>query len=92
MATVGGARAIGVEDRFGTLAADKFADLALFRVEGDQQPESAVIDHAGRATVEAVMSGGRWRVRSGQLISEDAVAAARAADARARSIATLART
>jgi len=90
IATIGGARAIGVADRFGSLEPGRLADLAVFSVVGGDEPEEAVVQRAGRRTVRAVMSSGRWRVRDGRLLRADAAAAQRADDARLRSIAALA--
>ena len=83
IATIGGAEAIGVDERFGTLAAGKFADLALFAVSG-ADPVLAVVERGGSDSVRAVMSGGRWRVADGELLSADAAAAKRVASATAR--------
>lgn len=85
IATVGGARAIGVAERFGALAPGMQADIALFAIEdaGDA-PEAALIERAGQQSVHSVMSGGEWRVKAGALLHHDAQASARAAEARAR--------
>ena len=90
LATIGGARAIGVPDRFGALMPGMQADLTVFAVDGGNEPLAALLDRAGRRTAHAVMSGGEWRVRAGELLVRDAAAAARAADAAARSRAALA--
>ena len=89
LATTGGARAIGVASRFGALSAGMQADLAVFAVDGGDAPIEAFVRRAGRATARAVMSEGVWRVRDGALLEPDASAAARAADAAARSRAAL---
>jgi 5-methylthioadenosine/S-adenosylhomocysteine deaminase len=89
MVTAGGARAIGVERHYGSLAPGKFADLVIHRVAASSEPEAALIDHAGRSTTEAVMSGGVWRVLSGDLLTRDSAAARRAADARVHSLEVL---
>ena len=86
LATLCGARAIGVAERFGSLEPGKSADLALFGVGATRDPVVATIDHGGRATAEAVMSGGVWRVLRGALLESDPAAAARAAAARERSL------
>jgi hypothetical protein len=49
----------------------------------------AVIASAGHRTLHAVMSSGVWRVRDARLVAPDPVAAARARDARRRSLAAL---
>ena len=59
IATVGGAQAIGVADRFGALAAGMEADLAVFAVCGEHDPSPRSLPRPGRATTRAVMSGGR---------------------------------
>ncbi len=82
IATMGGARAIGVADRFGSLAAGMEADLAVFAVCGEHDPQAAIVAEAGHASTRAVMSGGVWRVRDGELLERDARAGARAADAK----------
>ena len=41
IATAGGAEAIGVEDRFGSLAAGMQADLAVFAVSGERDPAAS---------------------------------------------------
>ena len=88
-ATLRGARAIGVAERFGSLEPGKSADLALFGVGQTSDPLAAMIAAGGRATAEAVMSGGAWRVLRGALLESDPAAAARAADARERSLLAL---
>lgn len=62
--TVGGARVLGMEEHFGTLASGKQADLAVFRTTGDD-PYEALIANAGRHATEAVMCAGVWRVLDG---------------------------
>ncbi len=89
MATLGGARAIGVDDRFGTLSPGMLADLVVFTADVGEDPEGGLIRSAGRQSVRAVMSAGTWRVWDGSLLATDHDAAARAADARARSLAAL---
>jgi len=84
IATAGGARAIGVEDRFGALAAGMQADLAVFSASGEVDPVATVIVEASRATTRAVMSGGVWRVREGLPLHRDERAHELAADAQRR--------
>lgn len=85
IATIGGARAIGVADRYGTLETGKQADLAIFAIGvSADSPLASVVGNAGRKSVEAVMSGGEWRVLGARVLSRDADAAARSADAAAR--------
>lgn len=64
MMTAEGARALGIDDRFGALEPGRSADLAIYAVTGDDPVEALVAD-AGRSTVRAVMSAGVWRVLSG---------------------------
>lgn len=82
LATSSGARAIGVSERFGALAPGMQADLAVFALDGAADAAhdavAGVIARAGRNTVQAVMAGGEWRVRDGQLVTRDAAAARRA--------------
>jgi len=90
IATRGGARAIGVDQRLGTLEPGMFADLTVFELAADESPEALIIDRGGRATVRGVMSAGSWRVRDGSLLSADAGAAATATDAHRRATRALA--
>jgi len=89
IATLGGAEAIGVADRYGTLEAGKFADVALFAVDAAEDPQTALLREGGAERLRAVMSGGEWRVRDGRLISSDKAAALQAMHARERSISAL---
>jgi 5-methylthioadenosine/S-adenosylhomocysteine deaminase len=90
MATAGGARAIGVDDRYGTLEPGRFADLVVHHVASTDDPEEALVERGGRANTRAVMSGGRWRVRDGSLLHSDTAAARRAGAAHERSAQALA--
>jgi cytosine/adenosine deaminase-related metal-dependent hydrolase len=90
IATISGAKAIGVEERFGSLAAGRRADLALFAIDGGGDPVAAFVERAGARTLRAVMSDGAWRVTDGQLLRQDAAAAARANAARGASLEALA--
>jgi aminodeoxyfutalosine deaminase len=85
IATIGGAKAIGVADRFGTLGVGKQADLAIWRLGVADDPAAAVVREAGQGSAEAIMSGGQWRVLGARLLSLDADATARSADAATRS-------
>ncbi|HSK46898.1 MAG TPA: amidohydrolase family protein [Coriobacteriia bacterium] len=86
LATLGGARSIGVHGRFGALGPTLMADIAVFGITSETQPEAAVVEHGGRQTLQALMSGGVWRVRDGDLVLHDIAAAEIAADARRRSL------
>lgn len=90
MATLGGAMAIGVSERFGALTPGRFADLALFAIRSDDDPARAWLESAGRGSAEAVMSSGAWRVRDGNALADEPAAVNRAALARNRSIRALA--
>ena len=74
--TVEGAKMLGAEDRIGSLAAGKQADLVLIRA-GDlnMQPVhdaiSAVVFQASLANVDSVMVAGQWKKRHGALIGVD---------------------
>jgi cytosine/adenosine deaminase-related metal-dependent hydrolase len=59
LATLGGARALGVEGETGTLEAGKWADLALVEVSpGDGDPERDVLEAAAGGTVALTVVGG----------------------------------
>lgn len=61
MITHGGAKVLGLSDRFGALSPGMQADLAIFRVDGDD-PYDSLLAKAGLDAIEAVMSAGIWRV------------------------------
>jgi 5-methylthioadenosine/S-adenosylhomocysteine deaminase len=72
MATVQGARALGQEDRIGSLAPGKQADLVLVDATHISMiplidPVTAVVHHASRSTVTDVFVAGRRLKRDGQL-------------------------
>jgi cytosine/adenosine deaminase-related metal-dependent hydrolase len=85
MATVNGARALGLADEIGSLEAGKRADLAVVDLSGPHcQPEGedlhATLVYAARASdVTDVLVDGRWLVRDRTLQTLDAPALARAA-------------
>lgn len=71
-ATMGGARMLGMEDRIGSLAPGKCADLIMISKTDPMlapviDPIATVVLQAGPAQVEAVMIGGRFVKRSGVL-------------------------
>lgn len=83
LVTLQGAITLGEEHRFGTLEPGMYADLAVFELGASESPEQDMVKKAGRETLRALMSSGRWRVedgRSGGLnsIVEAAVVTARA--------------
>lgn len=63
MLTADGAKALGIDDEFGTLEPGKQADIAVFRTEPTPDPETAVLRQGGRDTLEALCTAGVWRVR-----------------------------
>jgi 5-methylthioadenosine/S-adenosylhomocysteine deaminase len=92
IATVRGARAIGVDDRFGVLAPGFQADFAVFALDATADPEMALVERGGAECVRAVVSGGTWRLREGALMVRDEQAGARAERARQASLDALQRT
>lgn len=78
MMTLDGARVLGIDGRFGSIAPGKQADLVAVRVQGGETPEEAFVGCTA-ASVDSVMSGGTWRIRDGRTMftSETMVAAAR---------------
>jgi len=66
MLTVDGARVLGLDNICGALEPGLSADLAVIATGATAEPESAVIDRGGRATIVSVMSAGAWRVREGK--------------------------
>jgi len=59
LATLGGARALGIEDETGTLEAGKWADLAVVEtLPEDGDPERAVLEAAAGGGVAATVVGG----------------------------------
>ncbi len=70
MLTVHGALALGVEDRYGVLEPGMRADITAFRTPATDDPEATLLYHGGCDSVEAVMSGGVWRLRGGELTAD----------------------
>ncbi len=75
-ATVEGARMLGVEDRIGSLAPGKQADLVMIRADGlnmqpVHDPAAAVLMHANAGNIDSVMVAGQWKKRAGKLLVED---------------------
>jgi len=82
MATLGGARALGLEARIGSLEVGKCADMVAFDLSALAQqpvyhPVSQLIYCAGRERVSQVWVDGQARVRDGRLLvgDEDALLA-----------------
>jgi cytosine/adenosine deaminase-related metal-dependent hydrolase len=59
LATLGGARVLGIEDETGTLEAGKWADLALVEVStGDGDPGRDVLEAAAGGGIPHTVVGG----------------------------------
>ena len=77
LATMGGARALGVDDRIGSIEAGKEADLVAFSLaHPDAHPvhdPAVTLVHAlaGAAPAVLVVVAGRERVRDGQVVDAD---------------------
>ena len=76
MATLGGAKALGLEARIGSLTAGKHADitaidLSTMEVAPCYDPISDLVYAAGREHVSHVWVDGRLRVQDGQLVDLD---------------------
>jgi cytosine/adenosine deaminase-related metal-dependent hydrolase len=84
MLTVQGALALGMEERFGVLEPGMQADITVFKIAGADEPETALVMHAGRERVEAVMAGGEWVLQDGRLLVDVSAEQAVAASARER--------
>jgi 5-methylthioadenosine/S-adenosylhomocysteine deaminase len=79
MATLGGARVLGLGGELGRIAPGQLADLVLLRPGGAAmaaaEPDIAtIVQHASAAPVEAVMVGGAWVYRDGCILSFDETA------------------
>jgi cytosine/adenosine deaminase-related metal-dependent hydrolase len=74
--TVEGARMLQMQDRIGSLAAGKQADLVVIRA-GDlnmqpvHDPVSSVVMQASLANIDSVMVAGKWKKRAGKLLAGD---------------------
>lgn len=73
MATMGGARVLGMEDRIGSLAPGKAADLVLLRATDVNlypvaEPKAAIVASAHSGNVDSVMIAGVFRKRGGALV------------------------
>ena len=74
--TIEGARMLKQQDRIGSLAAGKQADLVVIRasdlnMQPVHDPVSAVVMHASLANIDSVMVAGRWKKRDGRLVGVD---------------------
>ena len=71
--TVEGARMLGMQDRIGSLAPGKQADLVVIRadelnMQPVHDPVSAVVFQASLANIDSVMVAGQWAKRDGRLL------------------------
>jgi 5-methylthioadenosine/S-adenosylhomocysteine deaminase len=76
MATLGGARVLGLEGELGRVAPGQRADLVLLRTDGAAmvagRPDIAtIVQHASAEAVAAVMVDGRWVYRDGRILGFD---------------------
>jgi cytosine/adenosine deaminase-related metal-dependent hydrolase len=86
MATIEGARAIGLDDRVGSLEPAKQADVLVLRADAPNlapvsDPIAATVLAAGVHNVDAVMVGGRWVKRDGRFVHRDVRAVVTRAEA-----------
>jgi 5-methylthioadenosine/S-adenosylhomocysteine deaminase len=84
IATIGGARAMGLDSEVGTLAPGKRADVILLSTESLRfapwnDPVSAVVLHANAADVATVVVGGQVVKRDGRLVGDASARARRLA-------------
>jgi len=87
MATLGGARALGLEDELGSLEPGKRADLIVVGLESERlhplyDPVSHLVYAAKGADVRASVIGGRVVMRERQVLTLDATAVIAEADRR----------
>ena len=76
MATIEGARAIGLDDRIGSLEPGKQADVLILRADAPNlapvtDPVAATVLAAGVQNVDAVLVAGRWVKRDGRFCHRD---------------------
>src|SRR3954468_23157851 len=74
--TLEGARMLQQQDRIGSLAPGKQADLVVIRasdlnMQPVHDPVSSVVFQASLANIDSVMVAGRWKKRGGQLVGVD---------------------
>jgi cytosine/adenosine deaminase-related metal-dependent hydrolase len=74
--TIEGARMLQQQDRIGSLAPGKQADLVVIRATDlNMQPVhdavSSVVMHTSLANIDSVMVAGRWKKRDGRLVGVD---------------------
>ena len=73
--TIDGARALGLEDRIGSLSPGKQADIVLLdsgmlNMQPVSDPISSVVMQASLANVDSVMVAGKFHKRNGQLLAD----------------------
>jgi 5-methylthioadenosine/S-adenosylhomocysteine deaminase len=76
MATINGARALGLGDQIGSLEPGKKADLIMIDLEQNHltpcfNPVSLMVYTARGSDVSAVMVNGKWLVKEGRILAED---------------------
>jgi len=74
MATIGGARAIGMDRAIGSLEPGKQADILILNTHAPHltplyHPESHIVYAAKGSDVRDVMISGKWRVKNRDLVS-----------------------
>jgi cytosine/adenosine deaminase-related metal-dependent hydrolase len=74
--TIEGARMLKQEDRIGSLAPGKQADLVVIRasdlnMQPVHDPVSTVVMQTSLANIDSVMVAGRWKKREGRLVGVD---------------------
>ncbi|WP_066961411.1 amidohydrolase family protein [Rhizorhabdus dicambivorans] len=76
--TMGGARAVGLQDRIGSLTPGKDADVVLLRADGIAMvgwdrgnPSATVVQQAGTHVVDTVLVRGRVVKRDGRLLADE---------------------
>ncbi len=84
LATIDGARALGLDHRIGSLEVGKSADVTIVATDGlhalpGGDPVSRVVYSARGSDVRHVFASGRWVVRDGELATLDAKRVAAAA-------------
>jgi 5-methylthioadenosine/S-adenosylhomocysteine deaminase len=78
MATLGGARSLGLEEKIGSISVGKAADLCAVRIDDPRlipyyDPASLLVYSAGREFVSDVWVEGRKRVENGRLLGIDEI-------------------